>query len=71
MQVMFKIKPTYFIDCRFISQSLPASIIILAITTYKTKVSQQWSGKTPPNLPSYRWMPVVHVVLDLEYSLKF
>lgn len=53
MQVMLKIKTTYFIDSRFISQSLLANIIILEITTPKTKVSQRCSGKKPPNLPSY------------------
>lgn len=71
MQVMLKIKTTYFIDSRFISQSLPANIIILEITTHKTKVSQHCLGKTPPNLPSYHWMPVVPVVLDLKHSQKF
>lgn len=70
MQVMLKIKTTYFIDSRFISQSLLANIIILEITTHKTKVSQRCSGKKPPNLPSYHWLPVAPVGLDLEHSQK-
>lgn len=71
MQVMLKIKTTYFTDSRFISQSPLANIILLEITTHKTKVSQNCLGKTPSNLSSYHWMPVVPVVLDLEHSQKF